>query len=84
MPSEDWSDWADVQADLSLRRVHSHFVGFVMKWLRSAKLAHICLVSHKWNLGKWYRHNQMPQKAAPDQALHCLLTDISIENKIKV
>ena len=28
-----WSDWADAQADLSLCRVHSHFVGFVMSWL---------------------------------------------------
>ena len=26
-----WSDWADAQADLSLRWAHSHFVGFVMK-----------------------------------------------------
>ena len=27
--SEDsWSDWADAQADLSLRWAHSHFVGF--------------------------------------------------------
>ena len=25
-----WSDWADAQADLSLRWAHSHFVGFVM------------------------------------------------------
>ena len=25
-----WSDWADVQADLSLRWAHTHFVGFVM------------------------------------------------------
>ena len=25
-----WSDWADAQADLSLRWVHTHFVGFVM------------------------------------------------------
>ena len=23
-----WSDWADVQVDLSLRWAHSHFVGF--------------------------------------------------------
>ena len=30
-----WSDWADAQADLSLRWVHSHFVGFVMSWLTS-------------------------------------------------
>ena len=28
-----WSDWADAQADLSLRWAHSHFVGFVMRWL---------------------------------------------------
>ena len=27
-----WSDWADAQADLSLRWAHSHFVGFVMRW----------------------------------------------------
>ena len=26
-----WSDWADAQADLSLRWAHSHFVGFVMR-----------------------------------------------------
>ena len=31
--SEDWSDWADAQADLSLRWAHSHFVGFVMRRL---------------------------------------------------
>ena len=30
---EDWSDWADAQADLSLHWAHSHFVGFVMSWL---------------------------------------------------
>ena len=28
-----WSDWADAQADLSLRWAHSHFVGFVMRGL---------------------------------------------------
>ena len=32
--SEDWSDWADAQADLSLRWAHTHFVGFVMLWLK--------------------------------------------------
>ena len=31
--SEDWSDWADTQADLSLRWAHTHFVGFVMSRL---------------------------------------------------
>ena len=28
-----WSDWADVQTDLSLRWSHTHFVGFVMSRL---------------------------------------------------
>ena len=28
-----WSDWADAHADLSLRWVHSHFVGFVTRRL---------------------------------------------------
>ena len=36
-----WSDWADAQADLSLRWAHTHFVGFVMSWLIS-----ICLLYH--------------------------------------
>ena len=31
--SEVWSDWVDSQADLSLRWVHTHFVGFVMSRL---------------------------------------------------
>ena len=29
-----WSDWAETQADLSLRWVHCHFVGFVMSRLK--------------------------------------------------
>ena len=29
--SEDWSDWADAQADLCLRWAHNHIVGFVMR-----------------------------------------------------
>ena len=33
--TEDWSDWADAQADLSLRWAHSLFVGFVMRRLKS-------------------------------------------------
>ena len=28
-----WSDWADAQADLSLRWAHTHFVGFIMSRL---------------------------------------------------
>ena len=39
-----WSDWANAQADLSLRWAHSHFVGLVMRRL-------ICdlSVSLHWN-----------------------------------
>ena len=29
-----WSDWAGAQTDLSLRWVHSHFAGFLMKHLK--------------------------------------------------
>ena len=32
--SEDWSDWADAEADLSLRLAHTHFVSFVTRWLK--------------------------------------------------
>ena len=31
--SEDWSDWADAQADMSLRGRTCHFFGFVMRQL---------------------------------------------------
>ena len=37
-----WSDWADAQADLSLLWAHSHFVGFVMRRLRSS-FFHACV-----------------------------------------
>ena len=29
-----WSDWVDAQADLCLRWVYSHFIGFVMRQLK--------------------------------------------------
>ena len=38
------SDWADAQADLSLRWAHSHFVGFVMRRLKV--IIEIPAVSH--------------------------------------
>ena len=43
-PCEDsdqtgWSDWADAQADLSLRWAQSHFAGFITKWF-------ICRISY--------------------------------------
>ena len=41
--SEDWSDWGDAHADLSLRWAHSHFVGFVMRRLR-------CMSDQGWHI----------------------------------
>ena len=37
-----WSDWADAQADLSLRWAHTHFVGFVTR-------QHIIMMNCSWN-----------------------------------
>ena len=46
--SEDWSDWADAQADLSLRWVHIHFVGFVMSWYISFSHGHLKNACYCW------------------------------------
>ena len=40
--NEDWSDWADAQADLSLRWAHSHFCWFCHK------AAHLITVLSCW------------------------------------
>ena len=40
-----WSDWADAEADLSLRWGHSHFVGFVMRRLIYFLLSLSCKMS---------------------------------------
>ena len=37
-----WSDWADAQADLSLRRAHMHFLGYVMRWLKKKVSSDMC------------------------------------------
>ena len=42
-----WSDWADAQADLSLRWAHSHFVGFAMRWLNYTYLLYLSHVMRK-------------------------------------
>ena len=41
--SEDWSDWADAQVDLSLRWAHSHIVDFVMSRLKYRALDNIAI-----------------------------------------
>ena len=50
------SDWADAQADLSLRWAHSHFVGFVMRRLRSQPFSATCelLLSNNQACGSYF------------------------------
>ena len=48
-----WSDWADAQADQSLRWAHTHFVGFVMSRLNSKgiwRLSWLVGVIRSWNV----------------------------------
>ena len=45
-----WSDWADAQADLSLRWVHTHFVGLVVPWLKCSifRIITAIILSHRY------------------------------------
>ena len=53
-----WSDWADAQADLSLRSAHSHLVGFVMRW----PTCHTKIVSEEFivSIGYWKKSYLKP------------------------
>ena len=58
-----WTDWADTQADLSLRWAHTHFVGFVMSRLICLFILHsLCFVHFLFPLvsgvscGLWLWH----------------------------
>ena len=55
--SELWSDWADAQADESLRWAHTHFVGFDMSWLMRCSCVLVCSLMADY----------------PNFALNCLL-----------
>ena len=64
-----WSDWADAQADLSLRWAHSHFVGFVMMRLIYCSISQ-CLTSSAVNSGvrtfNWVElHSRRTQRLPP-------------------
>ena len=48
-----WSDWADAQADLSLRWAHSHYVGFDMRRLNLSRTC-IHLLRRWWTLWKHF------------------------------
>ena len=57
-----WSDWADAQADLSLRWVHTHFVGFVMSRL----------INTIGILSIWSDRQVFANSVESGQGLHCL------------
>ena len=40
--------WADAQADLSLRWAHSHFVGFVTRWLNYIDTSRYSALISRW------------------------------------
>ena len=48
-----WSDWADAQADLSLRWVHGNFVGFVMSRLKLV-LSYLFHPNKCIHVAQWY------------------------------
>ena len=54
--SEECSDWADAQADLSVRWAHSHVVGFVMSRLKYFSPFRSCF-TFKWCVTIYCRRN---------------------------
>ena len=58
-----WSDWADAQADLSLRWAHSHIVGFVTSWLNLGS----CFPAYTYTCIKTYIHKWEFRKVGLDQ-----------------
>ena len=49
--SEDWPDWADAQADLSLHWAHTHFVGFI--WGGSFIFINLIFISFRHQLNPY-------------------------------
>ena len=71
-----WSDWADAKVDPSLRWVHSHFVGFVMRRLNCfppfVSRSHWCIV--------WLANNALFMTTCLFVCLlpKCLFSDVDI------
>ena len=69
--SEDWSDWADAQADLSLRWAHSHFVGSVMRCgsdtFSSELFRTACVTAHTVMFLSFLDRQVWANSADPDQ-----------------
>ena len=47
--NEDWSDWVDAWADLSLCWAHRLFVGFVMLWLKNKGDINYWIMNRIWS-----------------------------------
>ena len=79
--SKDWLDWADAQADLSLRLAHSHFVGFLMRrlicqliFLLFSESISVCLSPHSNNdISREISGHMSPTNLPSDQVQnpHC-------------
>ena len=88
------SDWADAQADLSLRWAHSHFVGFVMRRLINAyKITKKCTRSTKTSslFPKRDGHNAKQEKESIRTMnnamlfyLKCLVVKTNLPHKIRI
>ena len=72
--SEDWSDWADAQADLSLRCAHTHFVGFVMSRLI------LCLPHFQDKMAKIWPSNKPMSTRPKSGPLFCVRESRNICN----
>ena len=59
-----WSDWEDAQADLSLRWVHSHFVGFVVRRLIYRKILLL-----RWNIQNMPHDKTNKMACAPSEEI---------------
>ena len=71
-----WSDWADAQADLSLRWAQGHFVGFVMRRLILNTMHYIWTASSEfgtYRLGEPRRLRRACASAQSRQNLRCSL-----------
>ena len=64
-----WSDWADAQADLSLRCAHSHFVSVVIRRLIWLNLVDLYKVSHNHTVFPW--HEKYKRMVTKDSLFIC-------------
>ena len=87
--SADWSDWADAQADLSLRWAHIHFVGFVMSRLKCNHKGSLWFIWSKiydWRIVDYLQINlffcRLCQEADSDICLHnCIFLSQVLKSK---